>query len=213
MIVGSIVLAGGQSTRMGFPKAWLPFGPLPVLGLVVQELLRYTNPLVVVRGSADQVLPPLQPEVDVIDDDRPGRGPLEGIRAGLRALRPHCDAAFVSGCDSPFVSGSYIDFLASQMAGHDIVVPFVGGAQQTLAALYSIAVLPKVEELLQQDQLKPATLFERVRTRKLTEADVRSVDPDLRVLTAMNTPEEYQAALKRAGLPAVPVPKTVPGGG
>lgn len=211
MIVGSIVLAGGDSQRMGYPKAWLPFGPVPVLNRIVTLLLRFTNPVVVVRSRASQVLPPLSPEIPIVEDAVPDRGPLEGIAAGMREIAPHCDVVFITSCDAPFLTGRYIEWLADQLGDAEIAVPFVGDTQQTLAALYRLSVLPKIEAMLQKGDLKPANLFAQVKMRKLDSEAVCAADPDLRVLRTMNTPEEYRAALETAGLPVTPIPSRPPG--
>jgi molybdopterin-guanine dinucleotide biosynthesis protein A len=82
---GGIVLAGGKSTRMGTSKALLPFGPETMLQRVVRILAGVVSPVVVV-AAPNQELPDLPHDVIVTRDEREGRGPLEGLRAGLKAL-------------------------------------------------------------------------------------------------------------------------------
>ena len=84
MTAGGIVLAGGKSTRMGTSKALLPFGPETMLQRVVRILSSVVSPIVVVAAPA-QELPDLPAHVIVTRDEREGRGPLEGLRAGLKA--------------------------------------------------------------------------------------------------------------------------------
>src|SRR4051794_38541695 len=91
---GGVVLAGGKSTRMGTSKALLPFGPETMLQRVVRLLGRVVSPIVVVTAPG-QELPALPADVIVTRDEREGRGPLEGLRAGLKALPPDVDAAYV----------------------------------------------------------------------------------------------------------------------
>src|SRR5262245_46114604 len=83
--VGGVVLCGGQSSRMGRPKAWLPIGGETMLGRVVRLLGEVVSPLVVVAAPG-QELPPLPPGVTVVRDPERGRGPLQGLAAGLPAL-------------------------------------------------------------------------------------------------------------------------------
>lgn len=56
-----------------------------------------------------------------------------------------------------------------------------------------------VEELLAHDRLRPVFLFDAVKTRRVSPAEMTS-DPDLRTLQNLNTREDYEAALKMAGL-------------
>src|SRR3954462_11558215 len=88
---GGVVLAGGKSTRMGTSKALLPFGPETILQRVVRILGTIVSPIPVVAATA-QELPVLPPGVIVTRDEREGRGPLEGLRAGLKALPAHIEA-------------------------------------------------------------------------------------------------------------------------
>ncbi len=80
-----IVLCGGKSSRMGTSKALLPFGPETMLQRVVRLLGEIVSPIVVV-AALDQELPELPGSVIVTRDENEGRGPLEGLRAGLKAL-------------------------------------------------------------------------------------------------------------------------------
>src|SRR5437764_13948831 len=85
---GGLVLAGGQSTRMGSPKATLPFGPELMLQRVVRLLGSVVRPIIVVAAPG-QELPPLPADVIVARDEREQRGPLEGLAAGLAAVPPY----------------------------------------------------------------------------------------------------------------------------
>src|SRR5580704_15666546 len=102
MIVGGIVLCGGQSKRMGRPKPWLPFAGEIMLPRVLRLLGEAVSPLVVV-AAPDKKLPPLPSDVAVVHDEEKGRGPLQGLSAGLKALQGRADAAYASSCDVPFL--------------------------------------------------------------------------------------------------------------
>ena len=85
MAEAGIVLCGGKSTRMGSSKALLPFGSETMLQRVVRLLGEVVSPMVVV-AAVDQDLPALPRDVIIARDEREARGPLEGLRAGLKAL-------------------------------------------------------------------------------------------------------------------------------
>ena len=51
-----------------------------------------------------------------------------------------------------------------------------------------------------EDRLRPVFLFDAVRTRRVQPSEMLSVDPDLRTLRNLNTPDDYRAALADAGL-------------
>lgn len=188
---------------MGRPKAMLPFGPETMLQRVVRLVGAVAGPVVAV-AAAGQELPALDPTVRVVRDRRAGRGPLEGIRTGLETLGSEVDAAFVTGCDVPLLVPDLVRRMLELAAGFDVAVPHVGGQDEPLAAVYRTGVLPPIEALLAADRLRPAFLFDRVRTRRVTPDELADVDPDLASLANVNSPAEYAAALRRAGLEAPP---------
>src|SRR3954468_6744923 len=95
--VGGIVLCGGQSSRMGRPKAWLPFGDELMLPRVVRLLSEVVRPIIVV-AAPERKVPPVPADVQVVRDEAKGRGPLQGLAAGLVALEGQADAAYLSSC-------------------------------------------------------------------------------------------------------------------
>lgn len=195
---GGIVLCGGKSTRMGAPKASLPFGPETMLQRIVRLLGPIVSPIVVV-AAADQELPPLPAGVIVTRDERQGRGPLEGLRAGLKALPDHADPAYVTSCDVPLLVPGFVRRMLDLAHGHDIAVMEIDGFAHPLSAVYRRATLAPVEDLLARDRLRPVFLFEAVDTRRVRPEEM-TADPDLRTLRNLNTREDYERALADAGL-------------
>jgi molybdopterin-guanine dinucleotide biosynthesis protein A len=194
MNVGGIVLCGGRSSRMGKPKAWLPLGREFMLQRVVRIVSETVSPVVVVAAS-NQELPPLPPEVTVARDVIEGRGPLQGIAAGIEALTGRCDAAFVSACDAPFLEPAFIRRMIDFLGDHSICAAQVAGYHHPLAAVYRIGVLDSVQRLLAANRLRPMDLFETTPTRIVGAADLVDIDPDLRSLRNLNSPDDYQTAL------------------
>jgi molybdopterin-guanine dinucleotide biosynthesis protein A len=205
MTVGGVVLCGGKSTRMGTPKATLPFGSEAMLQRVVRILGTVVSPIVVV-AARDQALPPLPDSIGITRDERDAKGPLEGIRAGLSALPRSIDAAYITSCDVPLLVPAFVERMIHLMGDHDIAVMDVDGFPHPLSAIYRRDTLPHVESLLAADRLRPVFLFDAVRTRRVTPEEMRVVDPELKTLRNLNTPEEYRAALADAGIqpPAPP---------
>ncbi len=199
MITGGVVLSGGRSRRMGRSKAMLPFGPETMLERVARRMGEAVGP-VVVAAAPGQALPALPPMVRVVCDRLADRGPLEGIRAGLAALGDEVEAAFVAACDVPLLLPEFVGRMIALSAGYDAAVPHVDGRDQPLLAVYRPVVLPHVEALLAADRLRPAFLFDEVRTRRVGADELTAVDPELASLANVNTAADYLAALARAGL-------------
>jgi molybdopterin-guanine dinucleotide biosynthesis protein A len=185
---------------MGRSKALLPFGPETMLQRVIRLLGTVVSPIVAV-AAADQQLPELPANVIVTRDEREGRGPLEGLRAGLKALPADADAAYVTSCDVPLLEPAFVTRMIDLARGYDIAVMEIDGFPHPLSAVYRRAMLSQVEELLARDRLRPVFLFDAVKTRRVSPDEMKAADPELRTLWNLNTREDYERALTAAALP------------
>jgi molybdopterin-guanine dinucleotide biosynthesis protein A len=196
---GGIVLCGGQSKRMARPKAWLPFAGETMLERVVRLLQEVVDPIVVVAAPG-QDIPVLPANVSLTRDEVQGRGPLQGIAAGLTALSPRVDAAYVTSCDVPFLQSAFVRRMIELLGDRMICMPYVNGYHHPLAAVYRIEVVEAVKKLLSENRLSVTSLLEEVPTRFVSESEIADVDPTFQTLRNLNTPEEYELALRDAGL-------------
>jgi molybdopterin-guanine dinucleotide biosynthesis protein A len=209
LTVGGIVLCGGESRRMGRSKAWLPFGPEVLLQRVVRILSSVVEPVVVVAAPG-QELPALPGSIEVVRDRTRGRGPLEGLAAGLERLRERgTDAAYASSTDVPFLEPQFVRRMIDLLGDSMIAVPRVDERHHPLAAVYRVAVLAEIDRLLAASRLRPLFLFERVDTRVVEADELHPADPKLHTLRNVNTPEEYDEAVRVAPMaePALLVPR------
>jgi molybdenum cofactor guanylyltransferase len=201
-----VVLAGGRSSRMGMPKAALEWHGSTLLSRTVGILARATGgPVVVVRASG-QDLPELPERTVVVDDPRDGKGPVQGIAAGLAALDGRADAAFVSATDMPFLHPAFVRRVLralEQREETDVALPVARGYPQPLAAAYRVRLAPKAERLVQEDRLRPAFLFDECTVERLDDGALKAdallaaLDPDLDSLLNVNAPADYQEARAR----------------
>jgi molybdopterin-guanine dinucleotide biosynthesis protein A len=183
---------------MGVSKATLPFGAETMLQRVVRLLGTVVSPIVVV-AAREQSLPELPEDVRIARDEREQRGPLEGLRAGLKALPDSVEAAYITSCDVPLLQPAFVERMVELLGDYDIAVMEIDGFPHPLSAVYRRDTLPHVEALLEKDKLRPVFLFDAVRTRRVRPEEMLSVDPQLRTLRNLNTREDYLAALSEAG--------------
>ena len=210
-IAAGIVLAGGRSMRMGTPKAALEWHGSTLLRHVVGLVARGVDGPVVVVRAPGQALPQLPDDVEVVDDAREGRGPLEGLAAGLAAV--HAPVAYVSSTDAPLLHPALVRRVLRAFDDDvDVVLPRAHGYPQPLAAAYRTALLGTIERRLAVDRVRLGELFGDCRVRRLDEADLlddpelSAADPRLVSLVNLNEPGDYEAARKR------PAPEVVVGG-
>jgi len=199
-----IVLAGGRSSRMGRPKAALEWHGSTLLRRVSGVVGRAVGGPVIVVRAPGQELPPLPADIRVVEDAREGRGPLQGLAAGLAAARDEADAAYASSTDVPLLHPRFVRRVVDALEDDvDVVLPEVGGFPQPLAAVYRTELADVVERLIAEDRLRPAFLFEACRVRRL-DADALLADPALAALDPrldsvlnLNEPGDYDAARGR----------------
>jgi molybdopterin-guanine dinucleotide biosynthesis protein A len=197
----AIVLAGGKSSRMGSPKAALEWHGSTLLRRVTGIVARSVDGPVVVVSAPGQALPALDGAVEVVADEREGRGPLQGLLAGLAAIGDRAEVAYVSSTDVPLLHPAFVRRVVGALDDDgDVVLPEVGGYRQPLSAAYRTSLLSTVEELIAADRMRPAFLFERSRVLHMGEADLLQngslarLDPALASVSNLNEPADYERA-------------------
>ncbi|MBV8957052.1 MAG: molybdenum cofactor guanylyltransferase [Solirubrobacterales bacterium] len=193
---------------MGSPKAALDWYGSTLLRRVTGLVARAVDgPVIVVRAPV-QELPELDPAIEVVADAREGRGPVQGLAAGLAAIGDRAPVAYVTSTDVPLLHPAFIRrVLQALSADLDVVLPEIGGHHQPLAAAYRVDLLPVIEELIAAERIKPAFLFERCRVLRLSAEAIRQdpavarLDPELSSVRNLNDPPAY------ADAHAVPAPE------
>jgi molybdenum cofactor guanylyltransferase len=195
----AIILCGGASSRMGRDKALLPFGRDEVLLQRVVRLVAQAVPAerIVCVAAADQSLPVLPTDVQIVRDPEPHLGPLSALATGFAARAGRDDAAFVCGCDTPLLVPALVERMFELLEGRQAIVPRVASRIQPLVAVYRSEVLPIAASLLTDGQRSLHSLIERCDARIVEVDALRDVDPDLLSLESCNTDEEYQRLLER----------------
>lgn len=200
---------------MGSPKAALEWHGSTLLRRVSGIVARSVGGPVIVVGAAGQRLPDLDPAVELVTDAREGRGPLQGLAAGLAAVGERAAVAYLSATDVPLLHPAFVRRVVCALTDDvDVVLPEIGGHRQPLAAAYRLDLLDTVEELIAADRLRPAFLFERCRVLRLSDQELRQdlalarLDPDLGSISNLNSPADYERAL---ALPAPEVRVQRPG--
>lgn len=201
----AVILAGGQSRRMGQDKRrlrlWGESGP---------TLLEHTVALA--AGLCAEVLVVLNdaegwPELAAraLPDAYPDGGALGGIATGLAAARH--DAALVLAADMPFLSPALLAAMLARPRDYDALLPRSpqpGAARnaldlEPLHALYRQSCLEPIRATLASGQRKIAAFFPLVRLAYVEPAEIARHDPSGRALLNLNTPEQLDLARRELG--------------
>lgn len=193
--IAGIVLCGGQSRRMGVSKADLLIDGKPLLVRTVSTVSMAADPVVVAAGP-DQSIPPLPESVRIVRDSRPNRGPLSAFAEAIAALPIEVEWTYLVGCDMPFLSPDYLRFIAGQPRNADAVVPFVENRWHPLAGIYRRGVKSIAEKLVREGRPRMLDLLNAISVTPVGTDELLKLDPGLRCLRNVNTPEEFAAALR-----------------
>lgn len=199
----AIILAGGQSRRMGRPKATLPFGKATILERLIYELGDFAELIIAAAPAKDEpyaiaeLLATARSPVTLLRDESAFAGPVPALIHGLRAAAHR--VVMICSCDLPLLRATTAQTLVAMVGDYTAAVPVIGGRSQPLCAAYRKSAAEQLAEAARSER-RLTTLVERLNVRWITESELRLIDPDLRSFFNVNTPGDYARALRLAGL-------------
>lgn len=187
--IHGLILAGGQSTRMGTDKALLPIIGRPLLYRLASQVAAFTQTVTIAIGTPQreslyrEALSDLAAHVHFVTDQFPGCGPLSGLHAGLSAIED--GYVFIIACDMPQLSGPLWQQLLSRLdSGADVI----HAAGQPFHAIYHTRTAAQIQAALEAQDYRLMSLLNSLHTIVLApqEGDQSTA------FTNLNTPEDYK---------------------
>jgi len=193
LTVSGIVLAGGQSSRLGMDKSFVNVKGQSLIEQIVAKLTRLSDDVVIVTNSPEKYD---HLEARVVGDIYPGKGALGGIYSGLRAVANA--QSLVVACDMPFLDLNLLRYMILLACGHDVIIPRIGELLEPLHAIYSKSCLEPIDRLLARGGLKIIDFFSEVRVRYVEEDEVDIFDPQHLSFFNVNTLSDLEEMKKMA---------------
>jgi molybdopterin-guanine dinucleotide biosynthesis protein A len=186
--VTGVILAGGQSRRMGRDKALLKVDAVPLFEIILGLMQDFFANVIIAGDRPDLT----RPGVSCYPDRYPGSA-LGGLYTGLLAAKT--EMVFVSSCDMPFPDPEIVRLILARREGYDAVVPKTPGALEPLFALYRKNCLRHMRDMLERQEYRVYDFYPHVRARYL---HVEELPSDWQwSLMNVNTPEEYERLKER----------------
>jgi molybdenum cofactor cytidylyltransferase len=203
--IAPIILAAGDSTRMGYPKALLPLGNDIFITRILGNLRNsgLSRPVIVLGKAA----PLIQTRIlnwpaDIRINPDPGRGQLSSIQIALSNIGREFDACMIWPVDQPAVSEDLVRSLTQHFVASGSLITFPGcGNRKGHPAIFHRSLFQEFMEAPLEEGPKKILLRHEKETAILPTGESATVQD-------IDTPEEYEAltgeslksALARANL-------------
>jgi len=192
--VTGVLLAGGQSTRMGRDKRFLPLGGRTLLAralsvlesLFAEVLLSVAKPLPELAGLRHRVVTDVLPECAT----------LGGLYSAL--LAAGTSRIFAAACDMPFLNQQVIRHMVNRDPQADLVIARLANGLHPMHAVYSKACAPHLAEMAKQGNFKVQDLAGRpgLAVTVIPEDELSPIDARLLSFMNINTPADLELARK-----------------
>ncbi len=189
MNLGAVVLAGGQSRRMGCDKAWLEVDGQPLIARTLSAIRESGIEEIFISGRAGVDYSAL--DSSVLLDRNPNNGPLGGIERALESV--NATLLLVLAVDLPNMTVAFIRRLAAQSDSFTGVVPQLNGELEPLAAIYPKACHAIARDCLRQSRLS-ARDFAKACLREKLVREFPVVEADAACFHNWNTPSDLDGA-------------------
>jgi molybdopterin-guanine dinucleotide biosynthesis protein A len=176
-----LVIAGGDSRRMGRPKAWLEVGDTVLLRHVADNLSPVFAEVIVAFAEPEQMEQPVP--YRIVFDRKHSAGPLAGLEAGLLAAGN--EITFAVACDMPYVTQEVAQMAVAAARRCDAALPRIDGRPEPLCGAYRRSALPFITGALNTGRLKAADI-----AADLDVTWLEGLDPKL--FRSLNTPEDLE---------------------
>jgi len=183
----AVILAGGESSRMGQDKAEVMLAGESLLHRAIFGMQQQFEQLLIsVREPREHLLFPQ------LCDRGEGGGPMMGISTALE--RVNTPWVFVMACDMPFVSAALLSAMAERRGNQQVVVPVVDGMVQPLAAFYSKSCLPLMRQQIISGDRSLKRLIEKADATLIDGEELRAFDPELLSFMDLDSKHDVEKA-------------------
>ncbi|WP_020674519.1 molybdopterin-guanine dinucleotide biosynthesis protein B [Geopsychrobacter electrodiphilus] len=181
-----VILAGGESRRMGSDKSLLALAGERFIERSYQLMASLFEEVLIVTNS-----PELYADIPCrkVPDLYRGQGALAGIHSGLQhASQPQI---FVVACDMPFLQPELIRHLCAEIGQADVHIPRTDSGLEPLHSCYRKSCLTAIETLLQNNGRRITDFFPALRVTELCAEACKKFDTEGRSFHNINTPQDY----------------------
>ncbi len=194
MKISAVLLAGGQSKRMGKDKAFLQLNGKTFLRIIAEKLSIYCDQIIVSGNKEKKLylsqLRGIKSQIDFVKDKNPFTGPLNGIVSCRKKIKN--ELVFISTCDTPLLNEEIIPYLSGKIDGYDAVIPTVNNKEQFLNTVYKKSALDLGEKLYSKGVRSLYEWINHLKILKISEKEIKHIDKHIYSYWSINRPEDYE---------------------
>jgi molybdopterin-guanine dinucleotide biosynthesis protein A len=179
----AIIMAGGNSRRMGFDKSQLLIDGQAIIKRIYHRLSHCFDQVFISANNREKFA---FIGCKVVPDKEPQQGPLMGIASAIEVSANELN--FITACDIPEINLRFIRRMLAEAerSGADIVVPVTGdGRHEPLFAIYRKSLLGTITRVLSSGGRKISSIFPLCKVKR-----IELIDADW--LVNLNKPAEYE---------------------
>lgn len=189
--ITAAILCGGTSSRMGRPKAFLPFEGKTLIERRFEAIRELFAEVVLVANDPEAYS---NLSVDVVKDIIPNRGPLVGILSAL--LVSEYEHTFVIACDMPLIDNKLIREMCQERHDKDVLVLSHEDGIEPLLGVYSKRCIEPLEQAIFANQLKAHDFLNGINAQLFRfDAQRYAAQGALPPYFNVNTPQDYSRLL------------------
>lgn len=192
--VTGVLLAGGESRRMGRDKAGIELDGVSTAKRTIDAFRPLFADMFAVSkttGRFDDL--GCREVADIFGE----MGAMVGILTALGEAKT--EYIFVAACDMPFIDRNVVELIVSKGIGRDVALPLISGNGDPLHAIYSKDCFERMLAFMKKEGKSLNRFIESLpedQVRYISEDEIRAVDPEALSLFNMNTPEDLEKAKK-----------------
>ncbi|GAM09613.1 hypothetical protein OR1_01893 [Geobacter sp. OR-1] len=203
--VTGVILAGGQSIRMGKNKALLEVNGVPLIATIYRRMAELFDEVLLVTNTPEiyDFIPCRK-----VPDLYAGMGVLAGIHSGL--LHSSSPAIFATACDMPYLVEDLVCHIAERADAGGVLIPEGPAGLEPLHAAYGKGCLAAIEATLLSGQRRIVSFFDRTNVSRVNQEQVAIFDPTFSSFVNINTMEDYLFFAMANGSPVPAMSRPAP---
>jgi molybdopterin-guanine dinucleotide biosynthesis protein A len=175
--VTGIILAGGESRRMGTDKALIRLSGKTLIEQTAHIFKKlFAETIIISKDPGRFKMAGCRELPDASDE----RGAMVGLLTALESSET--EFIFTAACDMPFLNDQIISLIVNKGRPFDVALPCSGGHTHPLHALYSKRCLKAMAESLARGEKSLKRFIKSLphdRVRLILEEEMRAIDPEI----------------------------------